>query len=299
VVRRVFAIAALVYCATGFADRARLQKVERWGYRLQGIPRKPSDALDLLVIDAVDDDKKFLTKSRVASLKRRVDKPDRIVLAYLSIGEAESYRWYWQKSWNDKPPSFIAAENQEWRDNYKVRYWDARWQAIVLQYLERIIDAGFDGVYLDIIDAYEFFSDGPKPERKSAPEDMARLVGRIAEHARKDKGVVDFLVVPQNGPALLRELASESAKRYLDAIDAIAVEDTFFFGHRRENNELNLQTETLSALERYASAGKPVFSVEYVTEPRKVKKFVELARAHRFIPCIARRRLDELLEIKE
>jgi endo-alpha-1,4-polygalactosaminidase (GH114 family) len=27
----------------------------------------------------------------------------------------------------------------------------------VLDYLSRIVSAGFDGVYLDVIDAYEFF----------------------------------------------------------------------------------------------------------------------------------------------
>lgn len=39
--------------------------------------------------------------------------------------------------------------------------WDENWQAIIYgnddSYLKKIIDAGFDGVYLDIIDAFEYF----------------------------------------------------------------------------------------------------------------------------------------------
>jgi len=42
-----------------------------------------------------------------------------------------------------------------------VRYWDADWQALIYghsgAYLDRILSAGFDGVYLDIIDGFEFF----------------------------------------------------------------------------------------------------------------------------------------------
>jgi len=42
-----------------------------------------------------------------------------------------------------------------------VRYWVAAWQDIVYgndnSYLKKIRDAGFDGVYLDIIDAFEYF----------------------------------------------------------------------------------------------------------------------------------------------
>jgi len=44
-----------------------------------------------------------------------------------------------------------------------VQYWDTEWQEIIYgnseSYLKKIIDAGFDGVYLDIIDAFEYFED--------------------------------------------------------------------------------------------------------------------------------------------
>jgi len=42
-----------------------------------------------------------------------------------------------------------------------VRYWDPRWQAVIYgsasAHLDRILAAGFDGVYLDIIDAYQYY----------------------------------------------------------------------------------------------------------------------------------------------
>jgi len=79
----------------------------------------------------------------------------------MSIGQAENYRFYWQPEWNSDKPAWLDAENPNWEGNYKVRYWEKEWQDIIFgndsSYLKKIIDADFDGVYLDIIDAYEYY----------------------------------------------------------------------------------------------------------------------------------------------
>jgi len=33
------------------------------------------------------------------------------------------------------------------------------WQAIIFEYEDRILNAGFDGVYLDIIDGFEYWEE--------------------------------------------------------------------------------------------------------------------------------------------
>jgi cysteinyl-tRNA synthetase len=123
---------------------------------------------DLLIVDALFW-KKFLTKEQVDSLKKKKNGGRRLVVAYLSIGEAEDYRYYWKKSWKKNPPPFLARENPHWKGNYKVKYWMGEWQEIIsgredgrgfeTSYLKRIVDAGFDGVYLDIIDAAIYFEE--------------------------------------------------------------------------------------------------------------------------------------------
>ena len=79
----------------------------------------------------------------------------------MSIGEAEDYRYYWDSDWEPGHPSWIEEENPDWPGNYKVKYWNSSWQDIIYgngdSYLQKILDQGFDGVYLDIIDAYEYF----------------------------------------------------------------------------------------------------------------------------------------------
>ena len=79
----------------------------------------------------------------------------------MSIGEAEDYRYYWQSEWNSNPPSWLDNEDPNWPGNYFVQYWNESWQNIIFgsdeSYLDKIINTGFDGVYLDIIDAFEYF----------------------------------------------------------------------------------------------------------------------------------------------
>ena len=42
------------------------------------------------------------------------------MFAYLSLGEAEDYRFYWQPSWNSRKPAWLHGENPGWRGNYLV-----------------------------------------------------------------------------------------------------------------------------------------------------------------------------------
>jgi cysteinyl-tRNA synthetase len=114
---------------------------------------------DLAIIDYSFDgsDAGKFTPQEVSQMKTKPDGKNRKVIAYLSIGEAEDYRYYWQSGWGEGDPSFIYEENPDWPGNFKVKYWDPQWQAIIFGYVRKIVEAGFDGVYLDIIDAYEYF----------------------------------------------------------------------------------------------------------------------------------------------
>jgi cysteinyl-tRNA synthetase, unknown class len=142
-------------------------------YQLQNINL---DALgktkfDFAIMDYSRDgsDAETFTPEEVATLKNSPGGP-KPVLSYMSIGEAEDYRWYWQRSWDmnrdGRPdagaPAWLGPANPNWPGNYKVRYWDPDWQQIVYDYLDKVLAAGYDGVYLDIIDAYEYWGPGGK-----------------------------------------------------------------------------------------------------------------------------------------
>ena len=102
-----------------------------------------------------------LTSTDLEVISDKADGGSRLLICYMSIGEAEDYRYYWDDGWSVGSPEWIEDENPNWEGNYKVRYWDEEWQAVIFgsedAYLDKIIAAGFDGVYLDIIDAFEYF----------------------------------------------------------------------------------------------------------------------------------------------
>jgi cysteinyl-tRNA synthetase len=117
---------------------------------------------DLLIIDLFFNETIQLSQSDITALKTKQNGGQRLVIAYMSIGEAEDYRYYWKAFWSPGNPPWLGHENPDWPGNYKVHYWDPDWQKIILDgdndsYLKRIIDAGFDGVYLDLIDAFEYY----------------------------------------------------------------------------------------------------------------------------------------------
>jgi len=117
---------------------------------------------DLLILDCFFNEDEF-TPKEIQQLKDKANGSKRLVISYMSIGEAEDYRYYWENNWLTHPPDWLAGENPDWEGNYKVKYWNSNWQNIIYgndnSYLKKIIDAGFDGVYLDIIDAFEYFED--------------------------------------------------------------------------------------------------------------------------------------------
>lgn len=131
---------------------------------------------DAFVIDLFCADEK-LDFSDVQRLKVKPNGARRKVICYMSIGEAESYRYYWKDEWNKRPrhgrrnfqhtsPAWLKGENPAWKENFKVDYRASEWHDIIYKgedsYLQKILDAGFDGVYLDIVDAFEYFENGEK-----------------------------------------------------------------------------------------------------------------------------------------
>ncbi len=104
-----------------------------------------------------------LSSEDLKQLKTKNNGGKRLVICYMSIGEAEDYRGYWRSSWKKNPPLFMCDLNTDWEGNYEVKYWFPSWQSIICEasdsYLSKIVNAGFDGVYLDIIDAFEYFEE--------------------------------------------------------------------------------------------------------------------------------------------
>ena len=91
--------------AASLERRATLGAARSWGYqlRIRDLAPVAASPADLLVIDhgyaARRNGKTMFDPADVTPLKTKPDGRRRAVLAYLSIGEAEQYRYYWQGEW--------------------------------------------------------------------------------------------------------------------------------------------------------------------------------------------------------
>jgi cysteinyl-tRNA synthetase, unknown class len=136
---------------------------EGFATKAQFITAVTSTNYDLLIMDLFFNELGEFTASEVEELKSKANGGSRMVVCYMSIGEAEDYRYYWQSSWNDDEPNWLVEENPDWEGNFKVKYWETDWQNIIYgndnSYAKKILNAGFDGVYLDIIEAFEYFEE--------------------------------------------------------------------------------------------------------------------------------------------
>jgi cysteinyl-tRNA synthetase len=272
-----------------------LAAAKSWGYQLQDIDPDAIAGLpyDMFVLDYSRDgsDDGALTAQEVGKLKTKPDGGRRIVLSYLSIGEAEKYRFYWKWYWGWffglLAPEWRGRQNTEWRGNYGVRYWNEDWQKIIFSgpdsYLDRIMRAGFDGVYLDKVDEYVDMA----KENPQARALMIAFVKKLAEHARARKP--GFLVVPQNAEELLTEAS------YRAVIDGLGKED-LLYGETKDKqpNQPDQIEANVAFLKRLTADRKPVFAVEYLDDPREIEAAKTRLLGYGFVPYFADRALDHM-----
>ncbi|UZP67402.1 endo alpha-1,4 polygalactosaminidase [Desulfovibrio mangrovi] len=245
-----------------------------------------ASATDLVVVDYSADgtDAHAFTPAEVALMQRG----GRKVLCYFSIGEAESYRFYWNAQWKEAPPAFLGAENPDWPENYKVKYWHEQWWDLALKpYMDRILAAGFDGVYLDIVDAYWYWFEQGR-ELETCASDMIRLVVRIGNYLRQ-KGGADLIICPQNAEGIFNDAPEEAVTRYLKAIDMIGVESLLF---NVTPEDSTYRTEMLA---RAANAGKFVLNIEYIPLER-MDEYRRALSALPFAPVPYRAEPDRALD---
>jgi cysteinyl-tRNA synthetase len=316
----------------------RLSDVRHWLYLID--VNLDEDTVDLIAASSHD----LVVLDFIPSEKSNTDYPmadviaklhgahiPKLILAYIDIGEAEDYRTYWQDGWGVGDPEWIAGEDPDgWDGNFPVAFWRAEWRNIWLGgdgYLQEIVEAGFDGVYLDWIEAYADENVARLADRDAVePEDeMVAWVDEIAGFTRSQRP--GFTIIAQNAA----ELAARADYRAI--IDAISQEQVWFDGGAdndppgdcplpASNEEVNTDDylaslpepcrayveddpdstlnssteEYVDQLEQARDNGTVIFTVDYAQQPENVAKAYEASRALGFIPFVGTRALDEFQE---
>jgi cysteinyl-tRNA synthetase, unknown class len=324
--------------APTFAQEINLDEVDQWLYLIdvdleaEIVEQIVNSTYDMVVLDFITSEENNTDYPLEEVIQQLHDAPHpKLVIAYIDIGQAESYRTYWQEDWGIGDPEWIVSGDPDgWDENFPVAYWYDEWRNIWLgeeAYLQTMLDLGFDGVYLDWIEAYSDESvitiakyDGVDPI-----QEMIWWVGDIADFTREQ--YPDFIVIAQNAA----ELAEY--EEYVEVIDAIAQEQVWFDGGADNDppgdcslprTDADVDTsayrDTLSdacriqydtypdstlhvSSEEYLrdlnlaqEKGLPIFTVDYALEPENIAWVYATSRNLDFVPFVGNRALNSYLE---
>jgi cysteinyl-tRNA synthetase len=319
------------------AEPPSLSTVTRWLYLIDvnlgqaTVDRIVASDYDLVVLDYIPSEQHNADYPMADVVARLHAAPrPKLVLAYADIGQAENYRTYWQSSWRVGAPDWITGDDPDgWTGNHPVAFWRDAWRRIWLAdtgYLAGIVRAGFDGIYLDWIEAYsdERVLEVARDDRVDPHAEILRWVADIAKSARDRRP--GFLVIGQNAA----ELAADD--RYLTSVDAIAQEQVWFDGAADNNppgdcplpaTDADIDTDAYRAslppacrrqYERYSAstlhvstehylrqlalaraAGKVVLTVDYAAQPDNVAFVYRTSRSLGYVPFVTSRALDQYL----
>ena len=302
---------------------ATLRDASTWMYQLQGL-EQPAQVTalaeshyDLLVVEPGNTlrDEPADTAQLVQELHAKPGGGNRLVLAYIDIGQAEDYRSYWQDTWQaptpeqpGSPPFLITVDPDGWSGSYPVAYWDDRWRDIWLGAAGEVANLarlGFDGVYLDWVEAYD------DPAVRAAAEGAgvdaeAAMIDFVAAIRAAGRAVTpDFLVVAQNAPYLI----DADPDRYVASIDGLAAEDTWFHGEggadwddpgagdlRNEYDEDSSTDARLAQYRKYLQRGLPVFTVDYCISADNANIVYRQAVEHGLRPLVTRVSLSRMTQ---
>lgn len=229
--------------------------------------------------DLVDVDPDGFSRSDVAAMQDS----GKIVVAYISIGEAEEYRYYW-----DPDASYLLEENPDWAGNWYVDFSSPAWQSLIIDdYIPRIKAKGFDGLYLDTLETYHLEEWYPSCSR----ETMTDFVRSISEAHRSSS----FYIIAQNGLEIATDIAA--------AIDGVGVEETYcraiyvdmlgwhVNGIPQRPGVTGAYEETMDWLR---DEGKLVLTLDYAILRFQVARCYERSREQGYVPYVSTALLDEI-----
>jgi len=114
---------------------------------------------DVVIIDLFFNDE-IITASELSQIRTKANGGKRLLISYINVGAAENWRYYWKSKWNTIHPCWMKRKYEGYPDERWVKFWDNDWQEIIYgnddSYIRKIIDSGFDGAYLDNVEAYYF-----------------------------------------------------------------------------------------------------------------------------------------------
>ncbi len=199
-------------------------------------------------------------------------------IAYVNIGEAEAYRWYY----SDIKPAWLFGENPNWPKHYYINVNNVEWQQLILEkILPRIFRKNFSGVFLDMVDI-------ASPDlHPSTREGVIALIGKIR------RAYPEKVIIMNDGTFLVDQVSS--------SIDGLCVESvfaTYDFKSKtyyiRNKSEAEERCKELSGIIK--QFGTKIFLIDYASPDAVTTKasVMTQARQYGFVPFVSTINLDSI-----
>ena len=262
---------AVAGITTGSIAYGPLARVRSWSLATE-VP-DAADQIDLAVVDpAAFGTDAVALPAAVEAAKRRSDGSSRLVVARISVATVA------------EPAEAAAAQTARVRPlddgRIPVAYWSSVWHDRLYgsssALVDRLVSAGFDGVYVADADVYVRL----RKQWPGAENDMVQLVERLSARAKSMNPA--FAVVLANA----EELIAHPGIR--NAVDALAKEDLLFGSDGvGETNPRSAVVASLHFLERAQRAGQPVLVAEHLEPGPGSADALQKIRERGFIGTIA------------
>ncbi|MBT6757530.1 MAG: hypothetical protein HOA84_04290 [Candidatus Jacksonbacteria bacterium] len=276
--RIIFASAFLLTLYGCFMSSYNLNNVEQWFILLDYNPghytldAEEASVYDLAILDP-DEHPPLEDLSKL------------ILIAYVSLGEAETYRSYWKNVY-DK--DFIIEENPYWEGNYLVDVRNTSWRATIIEgVIPELLEKGFKGIMMVTIDTASFLESEDHEKFRGSADAMVSFVKEIHER------YPDLFLISNNGFEVLDDIAPY--------ISGMLVESIYMSYNPDTEEDIAVSEEDreykLYYLQRLQEEYKlPVFAVDYISSDDMplIRDTAERLRLLGFKPYIAKRGLKEL-----
>jgi uncharacterized protein (TIGR01370 family) len=209
-------------------------------------------------------------------------KSNKQLLAYISVAQAEDYRYYWSSSYKVGSPSWITAASPSYSGQYLIDYSSSEWQSIILGYVAKIIYQGFDGAYLDNVNVYNNLG-----ATALAKTQMVNWICKISQYAKAKNP--NFKILTQNASDLIWVNNGALA----GCIDATAQESTWFKATDARTLEAN-RVQQLKDYTEFKRLGKPVFALDFAKTTSNIAEAYTKSKANGLIEYVTDANLDVL-----
>jgi polysaccharide biosynthesis protein PelA len=212
----------------------------------------------------------------------------RDLLGYLSLGEIESHRTYFEAA---KAEGLLLGESPAWPGSFYVDFRDARWrQRVIEQLVPSILASGFNGIFLDTLD------DAAALERGN-PQKYRGMIAAAADLVRGlRQAFPQIRIMVNRGYDLLPQIAP-----LIDFVLGESVYTTYDAQHKAYVRVAPSQYHQQVGLMRQAlqwNRSLRICSLDYwdPSDRKEIRHIYQVERANGFAPYVATRELDRIVQ---